>query len=83
MTCRGTVQGGVVILENGIALPDGTEVTISIPNQVEPYATEEKTPSVWKKMAHLARWAESQPCTLPNDLASNHDHHLHGLPKRK
>lgn len=41
-----------------------------------------KKPSVGQKLAALGKQVESEPCELPHDLASNHDHYLHGLSKR-
>lgn len=83
MTYRGKVERGIVVLEEGAMLPEGTELTV-VPADAgvgEPARGPEV--SVWTKMVELARWAESQPCDLPEDLAENHDHYLHGLPKRK
>jgi hypothetical protein len=40
------------------------------------------TRSIGQKLADLGRWAETQPCDWPEDLAKNHDHYLHGLPKK-
>ncbi|HPD29705.1 MAG TPA: hypothetical protein PLL20_06900 [Phycisphaerae bacterium] len=69
MTYKGKVQGGVVVLEGGAALPEGAEVV------VEP-------------VEDLPSWAEvfkdvlGKATGLPKDLARNHDHYLHGAPKR-
>jgi hypothetical protein len=81
MTYRGKVQGGVVVLESG-SLPEGTQVSVvpllSVSN------TKDGAPSaIWAKLAELGQWSESQPTNLPSDLAANHDHYLHGLPKRR
>ncbi|MBI5761604.1 MAG: hypothetical protein HZA46_24095 [Planctomycetales bacterium] len=79
MTIRGKVQGGVVVMDHGVSLPDGTDVMI---------LTSSESPSprdgrpIWKKLADLGHSVESQPTDLPPDLAGNHDHYLHGLPKR-
>ena len=73
MTVRGKVSGGLVILDDPKALADGTEV------KVQPLATPRR-----KRLslaAKLRRWAGK--CKgLPSDLALNHDHYLHGQPKR-
>jgi hypothetical protein len=79
MTVRGRVQGGVVVLENG-SLPEGTEVTVTA-SRVTGQADDQR-PKIWDKLEDLARWAETQPCDLPADFAANHDHYLHGTPKR-
>ena len=83
MTYQGTVQNGVVVFDNGLSLPDGTVVTIVIPTEnATPDATPEQ-PTIWQKLSELGRQVESEPCDLPSDLAANHDHYLHGLPKRQ
>lgn len=83
MTYRGKVERGVVVLEEGARLAEGTEVTVVAAQAGVAEAARGPEVSVWAKMVELARWAESQPCSLPEDLAENHDHYLHGLPKRK
>jgi hypothetical protein len=35
-----------------------------------------------QKLVDLGRWAETQPCELPTDMATNHDHYLHGVPNQ-
>ena len=39
-------------------------------------------PTIGQELAALGRSFEGQPCDLPPDLAAQHDHYLHGLPKR-
>lgn len=39
-------------------------------------------PTIWDTLSDLGRWAETLETQLPMDLAANHDHYLHGLPKR-
>ncbi len=70
MTYRGTVRNGVVELESAAKLPDGTQVV------VEPVSA--GSPSIFEKLARLAGQAKG----LPPDLARNHDHYLHGAPRR-
>ncbi|HUY32829.1 MAG TPA: hypothetical protein VMV69_08615 [Pirellulales bacterium] len=83
MTYQGVVQGRVVVLPDGVELPDGTEVTIVPRQTVDSGPRFDASLPIGKKLAELARWAETQPCDLPADLAINHDHYLHGLPKRE
>lgn len=80
MTHRGTVRSGVIVLPDDVALPEGTEVVIVVP---EGGPTGTAGDGVWAKLADLGRWAESQPSDLPPDLAENHDHYLHGRPKHR
>jgi hypothetical protein len=81
---RGIVQHGVVVLQ-GTALPEGTEVTIIPVKAGVPVVkglatkTSAESASIWQKLAQLGRDAEGEP----SDLAANHDHYLHGLPRRQ
>ena len=80
MTFQGTVQNGVIVLSGGHSLPEGTVVHIA-PEPVIPIQQSSKR--IGESLAELAEWAETQPCDLPQDLARNHDHYLHGLPKKE
>ena len=66
---KGKVSGGVVVLEAGVALPEGAEVRIAL---VEPGTT------VGGRLMKFAGRAKG----LPPDIAENHDHYLHGHPKK-
>lgn len=71
MTYRGRVQNGVVVIEGGVAIPDGTVVTIET-HEVRAAAGAEDP---LYKLGELA--IESG---VP-DLALNIDHYLYGHPK--
>ncbi len=71
MTYKGTVKGGVIVLEPNAAIPDGTEVRVEpVAKAVDPTWGE-----VFKDVIGKAQG-------LPADMAKNHDHYLHGAPKR-
>lgn len=72
MTYRGTVSNGAVILPPEAKLPDGTQVL------VEPVADIPAPQPVGKKLLALAGMIND----LPEDFAENHDHYIHGVPKR-
>ncbi len=77
----GKVVNGVIILENGGTLPDGTIV------RVEPVAESELAESV-KDVSQLRDMLLSHAGViddpeLPTDLAENHDHYLYGTPKKR
>ena len=75
MTYQGRVSNGVVVLENGATLPDGTVVRVEA--VVSPQGAEAQ--SSWAdELLELAGSAQG----LPSDLARNHDHYLYGTPKR-
>ena len=82
MTYRGKVQNGVIQIANGVRLPEGADVQIEL-DEPEPVVRPGEQPTIWQKLAALGRWAETQPTNLPQDLAENHDHYLHGTPKRQ
>jgi len=75
MTCRGKVTGGVVVLEQPDALPEGAEVKVEMVRRRPKRA---KHPNGWDELLKLAGMAKS----LPPDMARNHDHYLHGRPKK-
>jgi hypothetical protein len=74
MTYRGKVQNGVVVLEPGSDLPEGTEV------EVQP-TTAEADPAAKSLQEGLLKLAGTVK-GLPPDFAKNHDHYIHGAPKK-
>jgi hypothetical protein len=83
MTVQGVVQGGVVVVPGGLSLPEGTPVSIIALEHKQSSEPGDASIPIGKKLADLAKSLESLPCDLPSDLAANHDHYLHGLPKRQ
>ena len=71
MTLIGKVSNGMVVLPPGTCLPEGAEIRIE-------WEDTEKEQSVGQKLLSLAGIAKG----LPEDFAENHDHYLHGTPKR-
>ena len=71
MTYRGHVRNGVIVLDEPVGLEEGAEVV------VETVAREE-APS----LADRFRKVIGTVPDLPNDMAANHDHYLHGTQKR-
>ena len=79
MSYKGTVKNGVVVLESGVKLADGTAVRVEPdeqPRSVEPTRPipRDQLDPVWR-MGELAA-----PTGIP-DLATNADHYLYGHPK--
>jgi hypothetical protein len=72
MVYRGHVQNGVVVLDEMPNLPEGAEVQVAV---VVPGAEESTLGSRLMKFAGTLEG-------LPSDLARNHDHYLHGAPKK-
>lgn len=71
MTYQGTVKNGMVVFEADAPLPDGTRVRVL----VEPPVAEE---SLGEMLLRFAGCVEG----LPSDFAAEHDHYIHGTPKR-
>lgn len=72
MTLEGVVQNGMIVLEQGATLPEGTRVRVVAKLAVQPPRSAKE---FLMQMAGCMK-------DLPNDLARNHDHYLHGTPKK-
>lgn len=80
MTLQGTVIDGVVVLDQGARLADGTRVEVVVPiaaGQQQPAETAAEPKST---LAFLMKYAGCMP-DLPPDFAAQHDHYIHGTPK--
>lgn len=71
MPYRGHIQNGVVVLDEAADLPEGLEV------EVEPCidATHTSLAERWKDLIGIVSG-------MPDDMAQNHDHYIHGTPKK-
>ncbi len=72
MTYDGIVRNGTIVLEQGATLPEGTHV------KVFPELAEEESKPTLSGLLKYAGAAKD----LPEDFAAQHDHYLHGTPKR-
>lgn len=81
MVYRGHVKNGVVVLDDPASLADGVEVTIHparpTSKRRKPKA-KRKTTTLGQRLMKYAGKAKG----LPADFARNHDHYLHGVPKK-
>lgn len=77
MTYRGRVQKGRVVLDDLAQLAEGAQVTVSLVVDATA-ADDESLPTLYEQCKSFIGIAKGLPC----DLALNHDHYLHGLPKR-
>jgi len=75
MIYRGKLKGGVVVLDEQVDLPDGTEV------RVEPVLEQQPQQRPKTLAERFAKSIGAAP-DLPVDMAAQHDHYLHGMPKR-
>lgn len=72
MTFKGKVIQGAIILPPDIKLPEGLQLEVNIP---ELSAQSSLQQSGLLKFAGIIN-------DLPPDFAANHDHYIHGAPKR-
>jgi glycine betaine/choline ABC-type transport system substrate-binding protein len=72
MTLQGTVQNGVVVFDDKQQFPDGTRVVVVVQNAPG------EEPTLRERLAKLAGTVDD----LPVDMARNHDHYIHGAPKK-
>jgi hypothetical protein len=70
MRYTGQIKNGVVVFDGQAPLPDGVRVT------VEPQEPPRR--SLAERLKPVIGIAKG----LPTDLAENHDHYLHGRPKK-
>ena len=74
----GTVVSGQVVWDDGVAPPDGSPVRVATGvAAVTPLPQDADEPTLIGLLA-IAGKAEG----LPADYAAQHDHYLHGTPKR-
>jgi len=74
MTVRGHILNGTVVLDEPVKLPDGTSVEVD----VRALAPAKDEPSIWDKLKKYSGTVKG----LPPDMARNHDHYIHGGPKK-
>jgi hypothetical protein len=70
MSFHGHIENGVVVFDEPLTVPDGTPV------RVEGIVPARKT------LAERFKNVIGAGVDLPDDLAKNHDHYLHGIPKQ-
>ena len=79
MTYRGQVKNGVIVLEAGVRLREGMDV------RVEPVDSNGNVPADSQETQRLREGLLLFSGVVkegPSDLARNHDHYLHGTPRR-
>ena len=70
MTFQGTFQNGVIVLDQPAPLQEGDRVRVVVDGK-----TDAATLSSLLKFAGTVN-------DLPSDMAAQHDHYIHGTPKR-
>ena len=87
MRVRGKVKNGKVVLEQPLALPDGTEVEVRRAKMRKPAAkggkAAKKKTAAPRSLADRLRPFIGKAKGLPPDASVNLDHYLYGLPKQE
>lgn len=76
MWYRGHVKNGVVVLDGDASLPEDVEVVIEL--VAAEHVKTEQQPTLLERLKPFVGAAKG----LPADLAKNHDHYIHGTPKK-
>jgi hypothetical protein len=72
MEFTGRVKNGAVVLDDAKDLPEGARIRIVVLEE------ERSATPLGKALLQFAGRAEG----LPEDFAENHDHYIHGCPKK-
>lgn len=72
MTLEGTVVQGAIVLDQPGKLPEGARVTVTV----------HSTPEAGETLSDLLMRYAGCMQDLPPDMAEQHDHYIHGTPKR-
>lgn len=77
MLLEGTVINGTIVLDGDEKLPEGTRVEVAVKDS-DTFANTEKKPTLSEQLLKHAGTVSD----LPTDMAEQHDHYIHGTPKR-
>ncbi len=72
MVLEGTIRNGTIVLDQPPVLPEGSRVEV-----VVKATAQEASPLGEMLLRHAG-----EAVGLPEDLAAQHDHYLHGTPRR-
>jgi hypothetical protein len=78
MTYHGHVQNGVVLLDDDVKLPDGAEVQVEVVGGGVTQSNDNECPTLYEQFKPIIGVIG----VLPADFAANHDHYIHGQPKK-
>ena len=72
-------DGKVIVPDEPVDLPEGQRFRVTIEPVPKDRATQATMPDWVQRAIELS---EQMPDDLPEDLAEQHDHYIHGTPKR-
>ncbi len=72
MLLEGTIRNGTIVLDQPSPMPDGLRVEVEIKTAIHPSSS----------LSEMLLRHAGKAVGLPEDLAAQHDHYLHGTPKQ-
>lgn len=78
MTYLGHIKNGKVVLEDKASLPEGTPVRVQPLTKAPAKKRSGKAKTLGQRLMKFAGSAKG----LPKDMARNHDHYIHGAPRK-
>jgi hypothetical protein len=79
MALEGHIKNGQIVLDHDALLPEGMRVRVELlEREVSQPTSELELPTLYERYRDIIGRAED----LPSDFAENHDHHIHGAPKK-
>ena len=73
MSLEGTVVNGTIVLDGDQKLPEGARVEVVVRS---------RSPQTASALGEMLLRHAGKAVGLPEDMAAQHDHYLHGTPKR-
>jgi len=77
MTISGHVENGQIVLDEAVPLTEGMKVRVELLGAKQPKDAE-TGPTLNEQFSSIIGVIDD----LPSDFARNHDHYLHGQPKK-
>lgn len=79
MTILGHIQNGMIVLDEATTLPDGMKVRVAImPVGSDAPATTDPPKTLYERYQSIIGVIDD----MPEDFAEQHDHYIHGTPKK-
>ena len=79
MTYKGSVKNGVIVLDDPAALKDGDRVSVRpLRTRRKPSPKAAAPLTLYERLKDVAGIVKG----MPSDFARNHDHYIHGTPRR-
>ena len=80
MTYLGRIENGAIVLDESTVLPDGVRVRVELmPSPEVSNVSESGGRTLYDRYKSVIGKAQG----LPADFAAQHDHYIHGTPKRE